>query len=124
MAEIYKVCVDGQAVNASITLSNGTCPASTINYQEGGCNIFEKWKTLTFTSNTPADNNYRIFYSVTVTYYTNYDQDGSPVIQWGFITMPEGATIVTKQVLCDRWSWCTDEDYEVVRDRDALPDQL
>lgn len=109
MSQIYKVCTTSGSANAVINMSNSSCASTWTNYTVGDCNVYEKRKTLTFSSNTPSSVSYRIYYSYTVTYMENYQVTGTQVF-FDNVTMPAGATSVTKQVLCDYYLWCSSGD--------------
>ena len=119
MSQIYKVCTTLGSANSVVNITNGACSPSWTNYNTGDCNVFEKHKTLTFTSSVPSTNSFRIFYSYTVQYYENYDYTGQQTFS-SFITMPAGATVTTASVLCDYYAWC-DGEYPPERTTEYIP---
>jgi hypothetical protein len=114
MATIYKVCTAAGSANASINLSNGTCPSTWSVSAQGDCDVYQKYKTLTFTASIPSTSSYTIYYTYTVTYYENYELIDTQ-LNVGNVTMPAGATSVTKSVLCDYYAWCTSSDVPTER---------
>ena len=111
MAEIYTVCVSNVATDATINMS---VPASysTRVYDSQGCTVREQTKIVTFTSDVGSDDPYRIFYTYTLEYRTNFDSEGAPELQQAFVTMPAGSLSVTKQVYhYIRWDCPYDSGY-------------
>ena len=108
MSQTYKVCTPAGAANSVVNISNGACSPSWTTYTTGDCNVYEKHRTLTFTSSVPSHTSFRIFYSYTVQYYENYDYTGQQTFQ-AWVTMAAGRTTATASVLCDYYAWCSSE---------------
>jgi hypothetical protein len=109
MAIIYKVCTASGSANATITMTNGTCPSSWTTYTQGGCDIYEKRKTLTFHSSIPSTVDYAIYYTYSITFYENY-QFIDTQLNHGSVIMRAGATTASASVFCDYYAWCTSDD--------------
>jgi len=99
MAEIYKICVNNLAVNTTVNISVPASYSTRVYTNGAGCTVREQTKVVTFTSSVPSDDNFRIFYSYTVDYREDFQDDGiAPLIRSSFVTMPAGATSVTREV--------------------------
>lgn len=107
MAETYRVCYEGDYVDTSVTMTQGSCQSRT--YNSGLCTVTDKTRILTFTSTQVSDEDFRIWYNYTVTYTTNGTVTTGPVTVRDYVTMPAGTTSITKEVLCERDQLCQGE---------------
>lgn len=98
MATIYKVCSATGSINALITMTSSATSTRTYT-NSSGCAVREISKILTFKASAPSVGNYQIYYTYYLEYSTQFHSDGPATKQTGNVTMPAGATSVTKEVL-------------------------
>ena len=76
MAEIYRVCASGLAVDSEVTMSTSAISTRTFT-NVVGCEVEEQTKIATFECDVASDEDFKIYYSYTVEYHSN----GAPVLE-------------------------------------------
>ena len=99
MAVNYKICSEGVLVTSSCDIPQPTSYTSSVTYVDTyGCDVLHQKTTLTATSQYPSDNAFRIFYQLYEQKMVNFEIEYTGTRREGFITMPAGATVATKEV--------------------------
>ena len=107
----YKVCVDGVLTSITIECDD---PAGWVSrsYTQGGCDIIEQTKTLTFTLSQPADNSFWIYYQYWTYTKTNFNCDDpgcNQIRHEASVYCPAGQTVVQKDVFYYVKQTCDDD---------------
>ena len=116
----YKICSGGVLATTVITLTFDDVRLN-IPSQTTDCDITTSYKTLVFTSTVPADDDIRIFYTFDTgecyEYGCLFDVVTEP--EPGFVTLPAGDVVVTREVKTEQSQCCYGEGGRPTDDRAA-----